>query len=141
VPPGRDARELERHADRERAARGEQHLAERVGRERAQPFGELDGRGVGEAARRERQRVELALDRVDDARMAVADLVDVVAVEVHEPAAVDVGQPDALGLDQRVEAGRRERLVQVRPRVAVEKVRASRRARGRAPTPGAAAKG
>jgi hypothetical protein len=57
------------------------------GRGRArQAVGELDGRGVGEAARRERQRVELALDRVDDARMAVADLVDVVAVEVHEPA-------------------------------------------------------
>ena len=34
VAAGGEPRELQRHADRERSARREQHLAERIGRER-----------------------------------------------------------------------------------------------------------
>ena len=79
-----------------------------------------DRRRVGEAARRERQGVELVLHRGDHVRMAVADLVHVVAVEIHEPPAVDVGEPDALGGGQRIEAGGGQRLVQEDVRVGVE---------------------
>ena len=120
VPAGRDAGELQRHADRERPAGREQHLAERVECEGPEALRQEDGSLVGESPGRKRQRVELAPDRVDHARVPVADLVDVVAVEVHEPAPVDVGEPDAFGLDERVEAGCRQRLVQVGPGVAVE---------------------
>ena len=52
--------------------------------------------------------------------MAVPDLVDVVAVEVHHPTALDVGEPDAVARRDRVEAGRGQRLVQEDVRIGVE---------------------
>jgi hypothetical protein len=98
----------------------EQHLAERLRRQRDEALGKLDCGRVREPARGERQCVERALDGGDDMRMPVADLVHVVAMEVHEAPAFDVGQPDAVGFDQRVEAGRRQRLVHERRAVALE---------------------
>ena len=120
VAAGRDARELQRHADRERAAGREQNLAQRVGRERGEPRGEIDGGLVRVPAGREGQGVELALDRRHHVRMAVAHLMDVVAVEIHDAAAFDVGEPHALAGGERVEAGRGQRLMQEDLGVGVE---------------------
>ena len=44
--------------------------------------------------------------------MPVADVVDVVAVEIHVAPARDVLHPDPFGFGDRVEAGRRDRLAQ-----------------------------
>ena len=56
VPPGGDARELERHADRFGTAGREQDLPQVARRERRELCSETHGVLVGEAARRERQR-------------------------------------------------------------------------------------
>jgi hypothetical protein len=105
------ARDLHRIA----AAGGEQHPAG-VARERpetiAERFGEFDRALAGEAARREAQVVKLRLDGGDDARVRVADVMDIVAVEVHVPPAVHVLDVEPLGLDDWREAGRGHRLVQ-----------------------------
>ena len=79
---------------------------------RRQRLGELDRALAGEAARREAQLVELGLDGGDHVRMRVADVVHVVAVEVHVAAAGHVLDVRALGLADRRQAGRRHRLVQ-----------------------------
>src|SRR5690606_23823855 len=97
-PAGRGARDLERHLDRIRTAGGKQGLGERPGRDRRELLGELDRRRASEAPGREGQLVELAPDRLDQARMAVADVVGVVAVEIHVAAAVGVLEPDAFRL-------------------------------------------
>ncbi len=120
VAAGREARELQRHADRERAAGREEHLAERVGRQRGEPRREVDRGGIGEPPRRKGQGVQLRLDRRHDVRMAVAHLMHVVAVEIHHATAFDVGEPDALAGCHRVEARRRQRLVQEHVGVGVE---------------------
>src|SRR5205085_5298008 len=82
VTTGRDPRKLERHADRERAAGREEYLGQWIRCEPGELCGERDCRCIGVAPRRERKRVELLLDRLDDARMPVADLVHVVAVKI-----------------------------------------------------------
>ena len=120
VPARGEPRELQRHPDRQRAAGREQHLAQRVGRERRELGGEVDGRLVREPARREGQGVERVPDRGHHVRMAVADLVHVVAVEIHDPPALDVLEPDPFARGERVEARRGQRLVQEMPRVGVE---------------------
>src|SRR5262249_23256220 len=81
---------------------------------------ELYGRPIGVAARRERQDLHLAPDRLDDAWGAVADLLHGVAVEVQGPAALGIGGPGAIRLDHRVEAGRRKRLVQEKGGILVD---------------------
>jgi hypothetical protein len=86
--PGRRARELDRDLDRVGAAGREEHAPGCVGQApelRRQRLGELDRAFAREAPRRERERVELRLDRADDVRVRVADVVHVVAVEVHVP--------------------------------------------------------
>ena len=71
VPAGGDARELERHADRERAAGREQHLAERVGRERDELLARARRPRALVKRRGENGSVSsCALDRGDHARMA-----------------------------------------------------------------------
>ena len=82
--------------------------------------GQVDGRRIGEAPRRERERVELSPDGCHHVRVPIADLVHVVAVEVHHAAAFDVGQPDAVAGGERVEAGRGQRLMQENIRIGVE---------------------
>ena len=75
------------------------------------------GRRVGVAARREGQRLHLLGDGLLQARMAVADVMHVVAVEIHVAPAGHVLDPDALGLGNGVEARRRHRLAQEVARV------------------------
>jgi hypothetical protein len=64
------------------------------------------------APRREAQGVELRLDGADDVRVAMADVVHVVAVEVHVAPPGQVLDEQALGLGDGRQAGRRHRLVQ-----------------------------
>ena len=116
----RDARELQRDADRLRAARREQDLAVRDGGEGGKPLREAHRGLVRVAPGAERQGVEPVLHRLDDARMAVAHLVDRVAVEIEVPAPLDVDDPASLGAGERVEAGGRERLPKVGVGVAFE---------------------
>ena len=85
-----------------------------------------DRGSVRVAPRRERQRVELRVHGGHHVRMPIADLMDAVAVEVHDPPALDVGEPDAVARRERVEARRRQRLVQEHLGVGVEQ-RARRR--------------
>ena len=112
VPAGGVAGELERHADGGRAAGGEQHLA---GLDRAQldqPASEIDCCPVGVPPRAERQRIQLGLDRRHDPGVAVADLMDAVAVEIEDSAALLVGEPAAGGSLRHIQAGRRQGLAQ-----------------------------
>ena len=112
VAAGDQPCKLERHADRQRAPGREQDLAQRLGDEACKLLGQSDRGIVGEAAWRERQRIERALHRLDHVRVAVADLMHVVAVEIHDSSAFDIFQPDAIAGLERVEAWRRERLMQ-----------------------------
>jgi hypothetical protein len=120
VPSRRDARELQRHADRLGAPGREKHLVQVAGCRFDEAPRERDRVRVGEPARRERQRVERALDCLDDARMPVPDLMHAVAVEVQVAAAFHVGEPGARRASERVHARRRERLMQEVARVLVE---------------------
>ncbi len=129
VPPGGEARELQRHADRARATGREENLGEVAGCELDQAAGERDRGLVREAPGRERERVERAPDRLHDAWVPVADLVDAVAVKIHVAPALDVLEPDAGRGGERVEARRRKRLVQEVLRVLGEQ----RPRRGREP--------
>src|SRR5439155_16315006 len=79
---GGEPGELQRDLDRIRAAGGEQHLAELARRDRGKLACQGDRRLVGEAARREREIVELRLDGSDEARMPIADMVHAVAVKI-----------------------------------------------------------
>ena len=82
---------------------------------------ERDRRLAGEAARREGELVHLPRDRRLEPRMAVADVMDVVAVEIHVAAgrpASSIQMPSAL--DDGVEARRRDGLMQEGARIALE---------------------
>ena len=94
-----------------RAARREQDLGEVAGRERGQLRGQRHRRLVGEPPRRERQLVELRLERGNQSRMAVAEVVDVVAVKIHVSAAGQILEPKPVRAAQRGEAGRRQGLM------------------------------
>ena len=110
--PRRRPRDLHGHLDGVRAAGREQHLGRPERREVRQLARQRDGRLAGVAARRERQRVHLLGDGPLQARMAVADVMHVVAVEIHVPPAGRILDEDALGLGDRIEARRRHRLAQ-----------------------------
>ena len=69
--------------------------------------------GVISARRRARSMgIQRALHGSDDTRMAIADLMHAVAVKIENPPPLVVDQRRALGGDDLVEAGRRERLMQ-----------------------------
>ena len=68
-------------------------LARSPGASSASFCGQRHRRLVGEAARRERQLVELRLERGNQPRMAVAEMVDVVAVKIHVTAAGEILEP------------------------------------------------
>lgn len=109
---GGDAGELEGHADGGRAARGEEDAVEITRGCLGEATGQGDGGVAGVAARAEAQGVELLADGVEDAGMAVSDLVDVVAVEVEDAAAFDVLDPGAVGMSDGIEAGGGQGLVE-----------------------------
>src|SRR5690606_5575088 len=58
------------------------------------------------------ERVDLLLDRLPQPRMAVADMVHAVAVEIHVAPAGGVLDPDAFRLRDGAEAGAGKALVQ-----------------------------
>jgi hypothetical protein len=60
-------------------------------------LGQRHGRLIGETARRERQLVELRLERGNQPRVAVAQMVHAIAVKIHISPAVEVLEPQALG--------------------------------------------
>ena len=96
VPSGDRARELEGHLDRLGAARREHQLVEIAGRDRRQLPGQRHGRLIGKAPRRERQLVQLRLQRGNQSRMAVAQMMHVIAVEIQIAAAGEVLEPESL---------------------------------------------
>lgn len=120
VAAGSVARELQRHADGGGAAGCQQHLAERLRSPRGQGFGEAHGDFAGEASRAERKCAELVLDGLRDGGVAMAELAHAVAVKIEQPAPGDRGETWALGMRHQVEAGLRERLVQIHGLVAIE---------------------
>ena len=111
VAAGSIAGELQRHPYCRRTAGREQDLAQGIGRDRGETLCQLDRNATGVAARAKGQQVELRLDRRDHGWVAVAHLVDAVAVEVEDAPPSQVGEPRALGTFDDVEARRRKRLV------------------------------
>ena len=106
VAAGGDAGELDRGAVGRRSGRGEQHSRQIAGGQFGQLAGQRDGRPIRVPARRERQLLQLLDDGRDDPGVAVPDLVDGVAVEIQIASTGGVGDPDALGSIEHVEAGR-----------------------------------
>jgi hypothetical protein len=78
---------------------------------------ERDGGLAGVAARAKAKLIELLLDRSDDARMAEADLMNIIPVEVEIAPAFEVFQPRALCPAQDIQAGSGKRLVQETRRI------------------------
>ena len=94
--PGRHSREPERDLHRVVAGRRQQDLAQGLRRQLREPPREGDGDVVGEPARREREVVELGLQRRDECGVRVPQVMDAVAVEVHEPAPARPPRPRCL---------------------------------------------
>src|SRR6202021_2733505 len=104
--------EFQRHGDRRGAAWGEQNLVEVVRRGLNQaPRQRRRGR-IGETAWAEGKGFHLVTDCGDDLWVAVAELMDAVAVKVEDAPAVDVGQDRAFGAHDRRETGRGKRLTE-----------------------------
>jgi hypothetical protein len=97
VAAGHGAGQLERHVDRRRAARCEQDLREVAGRDLGELRGQRDRGLVGEAARCERQLVQLRGQRGNQSRMSMTEVMDAVAVKIHIAVAGEVLEPDAFG--------------------------------------------
>ena len=112
MPARRHARQFQRHADRAGSAGAKQDLREIARRDLGQLAGQIDGHLVGVAAGAERHFVELRLHSFDHGRIGKADLVDVVAMEVHVTAPGKVLDPDPFAGLHAVQAGSRERLMQ-----------------------------
>ena len=107
--PGGGARQFDRDLHRIAAAGGEQDAPGLAGQAlelRRQSFGQFDCALTGKAPRRKREFVELGLDGCDDMRMRIADVVHVVAVEVHVAPAGHVFDIEAFGAADRRQAGR-----------------------------------
>ncbi|VTR66229.1 hypothetical protein DESC_460124 [Desulfosarcina cetonica] len=112
--------QLERHAHRAGAPRDQQHLAQGHGGDFRQFLGQRDCRNVGVAPRAEGQAIQLRLDGGDHPGVAVAHLVDAVAVKIEDLAALAIGQGGSLTAIEQIEARRGETLAQVGARIAVE---------------------
>ena len=113
-PAGGDAGELEGHANGGGSTGGEQDAVEVAGGEFGQALGERDRGFAGVTSGAEAEGVELVLDGFEDPGVAVADLMDVVAVEIEETTPLDVLDPRAFGLADGVEAGGGQGLVEER---------------------------
>ena len=72
----------------------------------------MHGTLAGKTARREGQRIQLRLDGPQHMRMAVAQVVDVVAMEVHVATPGHVFDVQTFGFDHRGQTRGRDRLVQ-----------------------------
>src|ERR1041385_1940498 len=82
--------EFQSHADRRGAAGSEKDFFQISGRQLRQFLRQLDGWNIGVPARAERKLIELLFDGSDHARIAKADLVNVVAMEIHVPSPLQV---------------------------------------------------
>ena len=121
VPAGGVTGEFQRHGNRSGAARGEQNLVEVARRGLNEAPRERRRGRIGETARAEGQGFHFAADRGDDLWVAVAELMDAVAVKIEDAPAVDVGQNRAFGAHDRRETGRRQRLAEEIALVLVER--------------------
>src|SRR5262245_7918163 len=95
-PPGGDAGQLQRHADGGRAAGRKANAPQVAGGEFTEPSRQCDGRFARVAPGAKRKGVELLFDRGNNPRMAEADLMNVVAVEIEVTTALDVLNPRAM---------------------------------------------
>ena len=121
VPAGGVAREFQRHGNRRGAARGEQNLVEVARRGLNEAPRERRRGRIGETARTEGKAFHFTADRGDDLWVAVAELMDAVAVKIEDAPAVDVGQNRAFGAHDRRETRRRQRLAEEIALVLVER--------------------
>ena len=121
MPAGGVTGEFERHGNRRGAARGEENLVEVAGRGLNETARKRRCGRIGETARTEGQGFHFAADRGDDLWMAVAELMDAVAVKIEDAPTVDVGQNGALGAHDRCKTGRRQRLAEKITLVLVER--------------------
>ncbi|MNQ95640.1 hypothetical protein D3C85_1112060 [compost metagenome] len=109
---GDKAGELERNAHHLAAAGGEQHPVEIPGGQLGQGAGTVDGDLMGVAAWRERQIGKLLLHRGHHLGVAVAQLMDAVAVKIEVTRARYAGQPAPLRPLKQIEAGAGEGLME-----------------------------
>ena len=113
-------REFEGDFDGIRPACGKEYFAQGPRGKVAQRFRQFYGRLTGKAAGREAQLVHLLRDRGLQARMAVANVMDAVAVEIHVTPPGRVLDPYAIGTLDGGEApgSRRSSDAGMRPRLA-----------------------
>ncbi len=121
-PPGCRTREAHGDLHRIRAAGGEEAFGQPTRRYLPELFRELDGALAGVATRREGQFIHRTRDRRLHTRVAVSDMVDVVAMEIHVTPPLAIPDMDALGASDDVEAGCRNRLAQEMARILRERV-------------------
>src|SRR5690606_12041801 len=100
----RCARKLDGHLVCVGAPCRKEHFRQIAGRDLSELFGKRDGLLASIATRRERQLLHLLGDSPLQARVAITDVMDVVAVEIHVTQAGDILDPNALGLCNGVEA-------------------------------------
>ena len=119
---GGHARELQGDLDRVGSPGREQHLGWRPWPAREQLFGKCDGRLVGKPARRERQRLQLPLQGGQHFGMAMADVVDGIAVQIDDAPPVHVLEPYAFRRAERGYAWTRSFLVEEGSGVAFDEI-------------------
>ena len=102
---GRHPREFQSHADSRRSGRCKENFVQISRRQLGQFLGEFDRRDVSIAARTEGQFIHLIFDSVNHSPVGKSDLVDVVAVEVHETSALKILKIDAPATGQYVQTG------------------------------------
>ena len=103
-PSGRDSCDLERGLDRIRAACREEDLGEIAGCDLTDLFRKLGRHITAKTPGREGKLIHLLGDRSLQARMAIADVMDGVAVKIHVAASIPILDPDAFRLADGAEA-------------------------------------
>ncbi|MNZ94817.1 hypothetical protein D3C78_1139340 [compost metagenome] len=109
---GDEAGEFQGNAHHLAAARGEQHPVEIAGSQFGQSAGTIDGDLMGVAAGCERQIGELLLHRSHHLGVAVAQLMDAVAVKIEVTRARYAGQPAPLRPLNQIQTGGGEGLME-----------------------------
>ena len=114
-PAGCRARQLDGDFHRVGPPGGKQHPPRRAGQARKlrrQGLGQFHRAIADEPARGKTQFIQLTVDGLQNMRVRVTHVVDVVAMEIHVAAPCGVLDPDAFGLADGIEAWRGDRLVQ-----------------------------
>ena len=97
VPSGRDACDFQGNFDGIRSTGREQHLGQIARRNFGEFFSQRGCRLVGEAARCKWQLVHLCGDCRFQPRMAIADMVNVVAMKIEITLALNILNPGTFG--------------------------------------------